>query len=391
MLPAAIRSDVLDRRRAHVKTNRFVDMRAWNATPWQSRRRGDDFKCRFWFLARGRGATYAKVRSCLHRAAFDGRFLDSPPASQVLSSLPFVFGGPARLEMRANADQLGSGTIAFVSDKPYYSVRSGKHPTGGKLNLHDVKSLTLATYRELESQGCFWEHFGRGSSFHGDREIGLAGRDIKAFFFKRLKTPNLWPLEERCLLYDQNNLFDVIELLHDCASLEVAAGRQATRYDRSEGQAAVREAFNEFLAHYGEGYELNQSGEVITLGPKGLRELENAPLPPGDPENVQARVEGAINKFRRRGSSAADRRDAVRDLVGVLEFLRPQAKAVLTERDESDLFNIANNFGIRHHNTSQKNHYDESIWLSWMFYYYLAAIHAASRLIERANSGSTQA
>lgn len=32
----------------------------------------------------------------------------------------------------------------------------------------------------------------------------------------------------------------------------------------------------------------------------------------------------------------------------------------------------------------QKNPYDSAIWLSWMFYCYLAAIHACVRLIEKA-------
>lgn len=38
---------------------------------------------------------------------------------------------------------------------------------------------------------------------------------------------------------------------------------------------------------------------------------------------------------------------------------------------------------IRHHNKEQKTGYDESIWLSWAFYYYLATINACVRLIER--------
>jgi len=66
-----------------------------------------------------------------------------------------------------------------------------------------------------------------------------------------------------------------------------------------------------------------------------------------------------------------------------LEYLRPQLKEVLTKKDESDLFNIANNFGVRHHNESQKTDYDKPIWYSWMFYYYLATIHASLRLVEK--------
>ena len=69
--------------------------------------------------------------------------------------------------------------------------------------------------------------------------------------------------------------------------------------------------------------------------------------------------------------------------MDVLEYLRPQIKALLIKQDESDLFNIANNFGIRHHNEFQKTNYDTPIWLSWMFYYYLATIHAILRKIAK--------
>lgn len=54
--------------------------------------------------------------------------------------------------------------------------------------------------------------------------------------------------------------------------------------------------------------------------------------------------------------------------------------------DESDLFQIANRFVIRHHEPSQKTNYDAAIWLPWMFYVYLASIHLSLRLIQRANS-----
>jgi len=94
-------------------------------------------------------------------------------------------------------------------------------------------------------------------------------------------------------------------------------------------------------------------------------------------------VNAAILKFRRYRSSLEDRKDSIRDLADVLEFLRSQLKSVITKNDENDLFNIANNFGIRHHNDLQKIDYDKAIWYSWMFYYYLATIHASVRLIKK--------
>jgi hypothetical protein len=70
-------------------------------------------------------------------------------------------------------------------------------------------------------------------------------------------------------------------------------------------------------------------------------------------------------------------------LADVLEFLRPKLKEVLKSGDEKDLFNIANNFGLRHHNQRQKTQYDRPIWYSWMFYYYLTTLHAVLRLLEK--------
>jgi hypothetical protein len=58
----------------------------------------------------------------------------------------------------------------------------------------------------------------------------------------------------------------------------------------------------------------------------------------------EARVGAAIQKFRRHRSSIEDRRDAVRDLADVLEFLRPKLKETLLSKDEQDLFNIAKQF-----------------------------------------------
>jgi hypothetical protein len=51
--------------------------------------------------------------------------------------------------------------------------------------------------------------------------------------------------------------------------------------------------------------------------------------------------------------------------------------------DEGALFNIANNFTIRHPNESQKGNYDTAIWHSWIFYVNLSTIHLITRLVNR--------
>jgi hypothetical protein len=70
-------------------------------------------------------------------------------------------------------------------------------------------------------------------------------------------------------------------------------------------------------------------------------------------------------------------------LADVLEYLRPKIKRVISSKDEGDLFNIANNFGIRHHNDKQKTDYEQSVWLSWMFHFYLATLHMLTRRLDQ--------
>jgi len=277
-----------------------------------------------------------------------------------------------------------------MDGKRYYSIRTGKHPNSGKLDLSGLKRLVVNAYQELESGDYFQEAFGFECVDQGFIK-GYAGEDVEAFFFRKLLKSGLWPIEPLIDQYTEDDLFDVIELLHDCASKGVDGGFHSwgncgwhyNTFDRSAGQNVARTIFNPILENYNYGYQITSCGEIIALAPKGLEDLDEAPTPPGDPSKVQARLEAARRKFRRRGISFNERRDAVRDLADILEYLRPQAKKVLQSKDEDDLFNLANNFGIRHHNSKQKTNYDSAIWLSWMFYYYLATIHAVTRLIER--------
>ena len=53
--------------------------------------------------------------------------------------------------------------------------------------------------------------------------------------------------------------------------------------------------------------------------------------------------------------------------------------ATTVSSSQSNPVNLANNFGIRHHNDQEKTAYDTSLWLSWMFYFYLATIHVVLR------------
>jgi hypothetical protein len=273
---------------------------------------------------------------------------------------------------------------------PYYSIRTGKNKMAGNIDLTILLRLFKPLYFYFDSEGYFQEFFGFECVDAGFTP-GKLGHDIEGALIIALRKADLWPISEQIDDYSEDDIFDLIEFLHEHCSKPTKrdyhgwsdCGWHCSEFDETAGREEFRSKINPMLKIYGEGFELSLNGEILTLPDSGLDALLEAPLPAVDPENVEARISAARIKFRRSRSSIDERRDAVRDLADVLEYLRPKIKGILSNQDESDLFNLANNFGIRHHNPSQKLNYDKPIWYSWLFYHYLATIHAVLRLIAK--------
>lgn len=273
--------------------------------------------------------------------------------------------------------------------RAYYAERTGKHPTGGKIDLKTLKVLYLSEYDRWDVEGYLQEHFGM-ICVDADFIPGKLGRDISARMLFLLNKADLWPIRDQLDSYSEDDLFSVIEFLFDHISKPISGHNHAHNdcgmhwetFDEVTGQAEYRASVNALLSRYANSYELSPTGEVMELGPPGTANLLQTDVPIAD-HKVSGRVDAAIKKYRQRRSTMDDRRDAVRDLADVLEYLKPQVERVLNKKDEKALFNIANNFGIRHHNDKQQTNYDPAIWLSWMFYFYLSTIHAVVRMIEK--------
>lgn len=269
-----------------------------------------------------------------------------------------------------------------MSERSYYSTRSGTNPNA-KPTLDMLLRLFRATYEDFDRRHYFQEACGFDCIDAG-YVPGTLGTDIEAAMFLALRKSDLWPIAVNSPGYQEEDLFDVIEFLYDHVSLPKEGnyhsygncGWHYSTFDRDAGRLEFRQKVNALLSDYREGYELSTAGEILVLGEPTLEALIEDGVSSGDSTNVDSRVEAAVLKFRRYRSSSDDRRDAVRDLADVLEYLRPRVKKVLNSGDEADIFNLANNFGIRHHNTQQKTAYDKGIWLGWAFHYYLATIQA---------------
>lgn len=271
----------------------------------------------------------------------------------------------------------------------YYSVRTGKITPDQQVNFEVLKKIFSLKYNKLYSDGYFQKYF--GIDCHDGYISGELGEEIDVIMFVNLKKGNLYPIEKYLPNYSEDDFFDVIEFFHDHCSKGINGhyhswnncGYHFEEFNDIEGQKHYREVINPILREYKDGFEISESGEILILSDNGLSNLFEADIPTNDKENISNKINSAIIKFRRHKSTLDDRREAIRELADVLEYIRPTIKKYLNNKDENDIFNIANNFGIRHHNKDQQKEYDKAIWYSWIFYYYLATLHAVLRMTKK--------
>lgn len=276
--------------------------------------------------------------------------------------------------------------VGRMKERKYYSIRTGKHTDSVKIDLLLLKKLFLNIYQNFHRKYYFQEAYGYECVDVGFVP-GIAGEDIETFFFRKLRKINLFPIEEKIEQYSEDDLFDIIELLYDLISKPIEGrfhsyyncGWHYSKFDKESGKLEYKQEINEILNDYQEGYEISSEGELLLKGEPGLDALLRSEISEYDPENVDNRVKSAVLKYRRHRSSPEDKKEAVRVLADVLEFLRPQIKQLSLSKDENELFNIANNFSIRHHNPTQKTDYSTE-FLDWIFYAFLSTIYLVIQL-----------
>lgn len=265
----------------------------------------------------------------------------------------------------------------MTDSSDYYAVRHGAELP--RLSYPELQRLFGAIFRELEDQGWFQAKLGKDCTDNP--------RDIGAVVFEQLGR-EVWPLSRAARQEPEEWLFTLIEFAYRNVSKPIDSwyhtwnqcGIHVTNSDDALGQQEFRERANALLGRYEKPHELRADGEIWEAAPTGLETIEAAPT--GE-QSIDDRVQSAIRSFRRHGATEDDKRHAVRDLADVLEYLRKSGGTRLPSKDEGELFSIANNFGIRHHNPQQKTDYSTGIWLDWIFYSYLNTIATVTKLLTR--------
>lgn len=279
----------------------------------------------------------------------------------------------------------------MAEHRDYYAFRRGaERPNEG---IENLRRILIAEFRRLEHEGYFQHHLGKYCPDEDYIPGASSGSDPAAHVQWELGR-DLWPFEESLSWLDEDWVFTVLEFLHDRSAKPIRTryhdwdncGLHVLSSDESEGRFEFRECMNQYLSRYEDGYQIQENGEIWRAVPSGLESLvpERTELP-----QIDDRVQHAIATFRHRSASNEQKRDAVKNLADVLEYLREEAGTGLPNKDEARLFEIANQYAIRHHNPSQKTDYDSGVWLDWIFFAFLNAIALATAIIARKSTAST--
>jgi hypothetical protein len=242
-----------------------------------------------------------------------------------------------------------------LSDRRYYAERAGAIDPSNDIEM--LRYFFFDIYEKYKEDISFYYSY--------NADIYVAGKTKM----------DIWPIEDNIRYYDEVKLFTVMELIYDHIT---DIGIEDTIIKKK----AYRSQINTILKNYNGEYELSKDGEILKISPPGFKTLIEEAVETNDLENIDSRVKYAISKFSRYSSSVEEKKDAVRTLGDVLEYLG-KFGIKLDNKDDSDLFKIINGFDIRHHNREQQSGYDKDIWYDWIFYTFLASIHVLLKLNDK--------
>lgn len=211
---------------------------------------------------------------------------------------------------------------------------------------------------------------------------------------KAIRVDVRWPLDDSALSIPDDVLYSVIEYLHDQAQRPRTRGYHSFGdcgwhygdYNKESGGVVYRWRVNELLERYGVALRLgskgSDKGRLLRHSDLQLDELAEELTEALDISDA-GKLASAIRLYRTRTSTEHDRRAAIAQLAGILEKRRLHFKASeFAKGDESALFNIFNNFAIRHDNARQQGKYGEE-YLDWIFWTTLAAVQLLGQLERR--------
>lgn len=300
--------------------------------------------------------------------------------------------------------ELARDVDQFPTDsKQYWNTRRSPNRTPEPLTRAEVRAEWIRRTADLQRTGYFARVAPRECVDGEQRED--PDRVIAGEILKRAHVRTGWPLTiEGTLPADE--FYTIVEVVHDLIARPRSrfehtydnCGWHYSDHSATTGQALYRAMVNDLFERGQLDVRFAESGEdlgrLVTTTMDGRADLMNRAVERSVARKNQyaddgQEVQHAIAQFRDRAATRVDKRNACVTLAGVLERRRNLIKAELLSKDEGALFQIANQFAIRHQRADQKNDYADD-YLDWIFWFYLATIELTDRIGE-SRSGSTGA
>ncbi|MEV0458972.1 hypothetical protein [Catellatospora methionotrophica] len=271
--------------------------------------------------------------------------------------------------------------------RPCWRERQVGRTTRGAITRPAVVREFVRLVYELDDAGYLESRFGKDC-------VDDPRDDTAVMLFQReLGVDGVWPLDEQRLAEDIDLFFDVVELLHDHVSRPTTrnlhpyagCGWHHGSFQGEPGRVVYRWRVNKILERSDLGLRIAEEGEdvgrLVTATDDARTQLVQAVTARED-SGPADQVRHALALFRERGADRNQKRSAVAAFALVLEERRHIVLAeALVDGDRGALFNIANNFHIRHQDAKQKRDYDD-FYLDWIFWVYLSSIELTNRIID---------
>lgn len=274
-----------------------------------------------------------------------------------------------------------------IHRRPYRSQRGQQNGAAATVSPTAAVARFVSLVNDLDERGYFERAFQK-DCVDDPRSI-----DPSVLIEEELGEPDLWPLSIDRLTGNLEVFLDLIEVLGEFVA--APQNRQSHSYggcgwhhrdfDIQMGRDVYFWLMNRLLDRTEFDLQLATSGEdrgrLVETHGDARNDLVTATIAGADADTRNP-IEHAIALFRRRGATVEDKRSACVALAGVLERRRSLLREELFRKDEGALFQIANEFDVRHRSESQKGDYDP-IFLDWIFWWYLGTIELTDRILAK--------
>ncbi len=278
----------------------------------------------------------------------------------------------------------------------FYKERNSLLDEEFRIDLESLKEYFYKIYRYFENMDAFEVAFkGVEKEKFGQQEIilpVLMAPSPEIYFLNHLKKENMFPIRDAYEDYSEDELFTIIEMLYDNIGKYDWVQRKFVQENLKSDFATQ---INSLLKLYGNGFMLEtEHGIVMEIPNEALDNLMKTDIPESMSNETLTKLRTAVRQYYKYNSNEEEafeiKKKAIALVADILESVRTDLQNLLNEEYEVNknkhdklIFDIVNEFNIRHDNQRQKTEYSKDIWYDWMMQYYTSIILTYYRLLEK--------